>query len=53
MIFKQFRYEPLNQASYLIGCARAKECFVVDPIDDLGVAYIKGPFLLAFEKLAV
>ena len=39
MIFKQFRYEPLNQASYLIGCARAKECFVVDPIDDLGVDF--------------
>jgi glyoxylase-like metal-dependent hydrolase (beta-lactamase superfamily II) len=39
MIFKQFRYEPLNQASYLIGCARAKECFIVDPIDDLGVDF--------------
>ena len=39
MIFKQFRFEPLNQASYLIGCARAKECFVVDPIDDLGVDF--------------
>jgi hydroxyacylglutathione hydrolase len=39
MIFKQFRYEPLNQASYLVGCARAKECFIVDPIDDLGVDF--------------
>lgn len=39
MIFKQFRYEPLHQASYLIGCARAKECFVVDPIDELGVDF--------------
>ncbi|GMV05098.1 MAG: hypothetical protein AMXMBFR53_13780 [Gemmatimonadota bacterium] len=39
MIFKQFRYEPLNQASYLVGCARAKECFVIDPIDDLGVDF--------------
>jgi glyoxylase-like metal-dependent hydrolase (beta-lactamase superfamily II) len=39
MIFKQFRYEPVNQASYLIGCARAKECFIVDPIDDLGVDF--------------
>lgn len=39
MIFKQFRYEPLNQASYLIGCARAKECLIVDPIDDLGVDF--------------
>lgn len=37
MIFKQFRWEPLNQASYVVGCARAKEGFVVDPIDDLGV----------------
>jgi len=35
VIFKQFRYEPLSQASYLIGCARAKEAFVVDPIADL------------------
>lgn len=37
MIFKQFRYEPLNQASYLVGCPRAKEGVVVDPIDALGV----------------
>lgn len=37
MIFKQFRYEPLNQASYLVGCPRAKEGVVVDPIDELGV----------------
>lgn len=36
MIFKPFRYEPLSQASYLLGCARAKEAFVVDPIADLG-----------------
>jgi glyoxylase-like metal-dependent hydrolase (beta-lactamase superfamily II) len=36
MIFKQFRYEPLGQASYLVGCARAKEALVVDPIADLG-----------------
>jgi glyoxylase-like metal-dependent hydrolase (beta-lactamase superfamily II) len=36
VIFKQFRYEPLGQASYLLGCARAKEAFVVDPIADLG-----------------
>lgn len=36
MIFKQFRHEPLGQASYLLGCPRAKEAFVVDPIDDLG-----------------
>jgi len=36
MIFKQFRYEPLFQASYLLGCPRAREGFVVDPIADLG-----------------
>ena len=36
MIFKQFRYEPLGQASYLLGCSRAKEAFVVDPISNLG-----------------
>jgi hydroxyacylglutathione hydrolase len=36
MIFKQFRYEPLSQASYLLGCARAREALVVDPILDLG-----------------
>jgi hydroxyacylglutathione hydrolase len=36
VIFKQFRYERLGQASYLIGCARAKEALVVDPIADLG-----------------
>ena len=39
MIFKQFRYEPLGQASYLIGCARAKEALVVDPIADLGTDF--------------
>ena len=39
MIFKQFRYEPLGQASYLIGCARAKEALVVDPIADLGADF--------------
>ena len=39
MIFKQFRYEPLAQASYLVGCVRAKEAFVVDPIADLGAEF--------------
>ena len=39
MIFKQFRYEKLGQASYLVGCARAKEAFVVDPIADLGADF--------------
>ncbi len=36
MIMKQFRYEPLAQASYLLACPRAKEAVIVDPIDDLG-----------------
>jgi glyoxylase-like metal-dependent hydrolase (beta-lactamase superfamily II) len=39
MIFKQFRYEPLNQASYLVGCPKAKEAIVIDPIEDLGVDF--------------
>jgi hydroxyacylglutathione hydrolase len=37
VIFKQFRYERLFQASYLLGCPRAREGLVVDPIADLGV----------------
>jgi glyoxylase-like metal-dependent hydrolase (beta-lactamase superfamily II) len=41
MIFKQYRYEPLAQASYLLGCVRAKEAVVVDPIADMGAeAYV-------------
>jgi hydroxyacylglutathione hydrolase len=36
MIFKPFRYEPLGQVSYLLGCGRAREAFVVDPNADLG-----------------
>jgi hydroxyacylglutathione hydrolase len=39
MIMKQFRFEPLSQASYLLGCARAKEGIVVDPIADLGAEF--------------
>jgi hydroxyacylglutathione hydrolase len=39
VIFKQFRHEPLGQASYLLGCPRAKEAFVVDPIADLGADF--------------
>ena len=39
MIFKQFRYEPLYQASYLLGCPRAREGLVVDPIADLGTDF--------------
>lgn len=39
MIFKQFRYEPLGQASYILGCMRSKRGFVVDPTEDLGVDY--------------
>ncbi len=36
MIMKQFRYEPLAQASYLVACPRAKEAVIIDPIEDLG-----------------
>lgn len=39
MIFKQFRFEKIGQASYLLGCARSKDAAVVDPIADLGVEY--------------
>lgn len=39
MIFKQIRHEPLAQASYVLGCPRAREGVVVDPIDDLGVDF--------------
>jgi glyoxylase-like metal-dependent hydrolase (beta-lactamase superfamily II) len=41
MIFKQFRYEPLNQASYLLACWRKGLAFVVDPIEDLGVDFYR------------
>ena len=34
MIFRQLRVEKLGQASYLLGCVRAKEGIVVDPIAD-------------------
>ncbi len=36
MIFKQYRYEPRSQASYLLACYRQGVAFVVDPIQDLG-----------------
>jgi len=39
VIMKQFRYEPLAQASYLLACPRAKEAIVVDPIDNLGAEF--------------
>jgi len=42
MIFKQYRYEPLNQASYLLACWRKGLSFIVDPIDDLGVDFYRG-----------
>jgi hydroxyacylglutathione hydrolase len=42
MIFKQFRHEPLNQASYFLACWRKGLAFVVDPIADLGVASYQG-----------
>jgi len=41
VIFKQYRFEPLAQASYVLGCARAKEAIVVDPSAELGAeAYV-------------
>jgi len=36
VIFKQFRFEPAAQASYLLACGAVKQGFVVDPIFDLG-----------------
>jgi len=42
MIFKQYRYEPLSQASYLLGCYREGVAFVVDPIQDLGPEFYRS-----------
>jgi len=42
MIFKQFRYEPLNQASYLLACWRKGLAFIVDPIEDLGADFYRA-----------
>ena len=42
MIFKQFRYEPLNQASYLLACWREGLAFIVDPVEDLGVDFYRA-----------
>jgi hydroxyacylglutathione hydrolase len=39
MIFKQFRYEPLGQASYLLACSKTREAAVVDPIADSGADF--------------
>lgn len=39
MMFKQFRHEPLGQASYLLGCVREKQAVVVDPAQDLGAEF--------------
>jgi glyoxylase-like metal-dependent hydrolase (beta-lactamase superfamily II) len=39
MIFKQFRYEPLGQASYLVACSKTGEAAVVDPIADSGADF--------------
>jgi len=36
VIFKQYRFEARNQASYLLGCWRKGISFIVDPIQDLG-----------------
>lgn len=39
MIFKQFRYEPLSQASYIVACSRTKAAAVVDPIANSGAEF--------------
>lgn len=49
MIFKQLRYEPVGQASYLLACGTAKQGFVVDPIADLGADF----YLLEAADLGV
>ena len=41
MIFKQYRYEPLNQASYFLACWRKGLAFIVDPIEDQGVGFYR------------
>jgi len=42
VIFKQFRFEPRFQASYLLACWRKGVAFVVDPIQDLGVRFYRS-----------
>lgn len=37
MLFKQISYEPDGCASYLIGCGRAKEAVVIDPLASVGL----------------
>jgi len=49
MIFKQYRYEPLGQASYLVASSEARQGFVIDPIADLGPDF----FLLEAADLGV
>jgi glyoxylase-like metal-dependent hydrolase (beta-lactamase superfamily II) len=39
MIFKQFRYEALGQASYLLACSKSRDGAVIDPIVDLGADF--------------
>jgi glyoxylase-like metal-dependent hydrolase (beta-lactamase superfamily II) len=39
VIFKQFRYEKIAQASYLLGCMRSKEAILIDPIAELGTDF--------------
>jgi glyoxylase-like metal-dependent hydrolase (beta-lactamase superfamily II) len=39
MIFKQLRFEPLGQASYILGCPRSRAGVVVDPTEDLGTDF--------------
>ncbi len=49
MIFKQYRYEPLGQASYLVASSETKQGFAIDPIADLGVEH----YLLEAADLGV
>jgi len=52
MIFKQYRYEPLDQASYLLACWRKGVAFIVDPVMDLGTDFYReeaGRFQLSIR----
>ncbi len=42
MIFKQYRFEPLHQASYLLACWRKGMAFIVDPVRDVGADFYRA-----------
>jgi glyoxylase-like metal-dependent hydrolase (beta-lactamase superfamily II) len=42
MIFRQYLHDPFFQASYLLGCRRTSEAFILDPIHDLGSGFYRG-----------